>query len=228
MRLIDTMLKMEKVEEKAEAKMEVMEMCRALMPNSQPDYLSVIKFPTITVLVAQQGAKTIHKVLLLLVKDFCNSLNVVRNMNEDQMIEAAGLLIDECDNFRLEDYVMMFQMAKKGQLVKIMDRIDLQKITEMLDEYWSKRHEAGEKQYDEENMHLDSLGSSEKLIESVHNQDAKILAIGDKFSSELNKIKDMVVNKIGNREERAKLKEIEIEDSEKVRQRLKEKGYETT
>jgi hypothetical protein len=43
--------------------------------------------------------------------DFCSSINVLRNMNEDQMIEAAAMLIAECGNFRLEDYVMMFSMG---------------------------------------------------------------------------------------------------------------------
>jgi hypothetical protein len=80
----------------------------------------------------------------IMVKDFCNSVNVVRNMTEDQMIECAAMLLDECGNFRMEDYLMMFNMAKRGQLVKIFDRLDITVVTQMLDEYWAIRHKAGE------------------------------------------------------------------------------------
>lgn len=221
--LIASMLKMEV--NKIEGKMEVMEICRTLMPEGRPDYLSVIKYPMIKDLVKEKGNNIMHKVLLLLVKDFCNTMNVVRNMNEDQMIEAAGMLLDECDNFRLEDYVMMFQMAKKGQLVKIMDRIDLQMITAMLDEYWAKRNEIGQKELTEETNYLDSLGNSEKLMQTICLQDAKLMDAASGFATEINKIKDLVETKVGNREERQKLKQIEIEDVEKIRRQLKERGF---
>jgi hypothetical protein len=70
-------------------------------------------------------------------------------MNEDQMIETASMLLDECDNFRLEDYVMMFALAKRGQLVKIFDRIDIDLVGEIMNEYWFKRNEAGKRAQDE-------------------------------------------------------------------------------
>lgn len=84
--------------------------------------------------------------LFLLVQDFCMSFGVVRNMNEDQMIECADILLDECDNFRMEDYVMMFAMAKRDKLgVKIMDRLDIQVISQIHNAYSELRYEAGER-----------------------------------------------------------------------------------
>lgn len=71
-------------------------------------------------------------------------------MTEEQMIEATGMLIDESDNFRIEDYVMMFALGKRGQLVKIRDRIDISLIGEMLDLYHEKRTLAGRRIQEEE------------------------------------------------------------------------------
>lgn len=128
------------------------------MPRGTPNFLQVINYPMISQLTSEHGDKTMLKVLFLLVKDFCSSLNVVRNMTEDQMIEAAAMLINECGNFRMEDYVMMFSMAKKGELVKIFDRIDLQVVNAIMDEYWRHRYQAGSKETESEINRLDALG----------------------------------------------------------------------
>src|SRR4051794_36752898 len=112
-KLIECVIEMELPQTKADAKMDFITLVSDLMPGGKPTYLEVIKYPMIKILVVELGKKRIVKVLLLLIKDFCNSVNVVRNMNEDQMIEAAAMLMDECDNFRLEDYAMMFSMAKR-------------------------------------------------------------------------------------------------------------------
>lgn len=157
-KLIQCLIKLEAPEYKAEAKMELLSMTGDLMPSGKPTFLEVIKYPMIQQLIAEHGKKTMLKVLFLLVKDFCGSLNVVRNMTEDQMIEAAAMLIDECGNFRIEDYVMMFSMAKKGELVKIYDRMDIQIITAILDEYWQRRYRAANKETEFEVNKLDALG----------------------------------------------------------------------
>ena len=88
------------------------------------------------------------------------------------MIESASMLIDECGNFRLQDYTMMFTMAKRGQLVKIRDRIDISVITQLLDEYWKRRNFAGMKL--QESEILERLGPSSRLIDNLHPLDTKI------------------------------------------------------
>lgn len=123
--------------------MELVAMTGAIMPQGNPAFAIVRQFPTIAQLINEYGRKTMLKAIYLLVKDLCGSLNVVRNMNDDQMIEAAAMLLDECDNFRLEDYTMMFALGKRGHLVKIMDRVDIETIGKMLDVYYDRRKEAG-------------------------------------------------------------------------------------
>lgn len=89
--------------------------------------------------MARSDRALVAKCLYALLRNFCNSLNVVRNMTQDQMIEAATILIDESADLTLDDYIIMFSLAKRGKLVKIYDRMDLPTIIAMLDSYYSIR-----------------------------------------------------------------------------------------
>jgi len=123
-------------------KMELANIVHRLMPEGAPDFANIINYPKVSDL-AKGNYKATAFVLTSLMRDFCSSFNVVRNMNEDQIIEAALHLIDEADNFRLEDFVIMFSLAKKGKLdVKIMDRIDIDVINRIWDCYYTKRENA--------------------------------------------------------------------------------------
>src|SRR4051794_15249111 len=97
MQWISIMLKTEVADLKLNAKIELSSVVSHLMPVGKPQFLDVVKYPKITDLVKDHGRAKMHKVIFLMVKDFCSSMNVVRNMNDDQMIEAAGMLIDEAD-----------------------------------------------------------------------------------------------------------------------------------
>lgn len=152
--------------------MEMMVKTSELMPNGSPDFLSVVKYPMIKELIKIQGAKPTLAILSIMVKDFAASVNVVRNLNEDQVIEIASMLLDECDNFRLEDYVMMFSLAKRGKLVKIFDRLDISVITEMLDAYWLKRHQEGVNHQEQEVEKFEHFGFVQR--ERANPQDEKM------------------------------------------------------
>lgn len=175
---------------KTEAKMELISLTSELMPGGVPSFLEVIKYPMVRDLISEIGKKKMLAILVLLVKDFCSSINVVRNMNEDQMIEAGAMLLDECGNFRLEDYVMMFSLAKRGQLIKILDRIDLQLIGEMMDKYWDKRNSVAQVFIENSQNHYDSLGSTKRIEEEYHHEDAKILRAGERLSATIQLMKD--------------------------------------
>ena len=146
-------------EKKVEAKMDLILKTNELMPKGIANLTAVVKYPKIADLVVSEGRKKMLAVIVLLVKDFCGSVNVVRNMNQEQMIEAGLMLLDECGNFRLEDYVMMFSMAKKGQfpVVKIWDRMDIQIVTAIVDAYWTRRKEAGEKATEEDFVIIEKI-----------------------------------------------------------------------
>ena len=187
--------------EKSDAKMELIALVSDLMPQGKPKYLEVIKYPMIRQLIETEGKKKMLAVLVLMIKDFCSSLNVVRNMNEDQMIEAAAMLLDECENFRLEDYMIMFSMAKRGDSVKIMDRIDLQVITAMLDEYFTRRKLAAINKVDNEINRLDSIGNTTRQIENLHPDEAKLAAAGNGISAAIEALRLGLTDAVKNEKE---------------------------
>lgn len=165
--------------ERASAKMELISIVSDLMPQGKPQYLQMVRYPMISQLVQTEGKKKMLAVLVLMVKDFCSSVNVVRNMNEDQMIEAGAMLIDECDNFRLEDYTMMFAMAKRGTLVKIFDRVDIEVITNIVDAYWQRRKDVAAAVEEDEIQRLDSIGCTTRALETINRVDAKMIMATD-------------------------------------------------
>lgn len=138
------------LERKGLAKMNYMAVMQEVMPQGQPNYLGMVRFPKITDLVTEKGQAVILLVLSVMVRDFCATMNVVRNMNDDQIVETAAMLLNECGNFRLEDYATAFAMAKRGQLVQVRDRIDMQVITDIMDRYFEKRRDAKIDQQEQE------------------------------------------------------------------------------
>ena len=187
--LISSMLKLEVPELKTAGKMELMEITSQLMPGGKPNFREVIRYQKIADMVATEGKPKLHKLIFLMVKDFCNSLNIVRNMNSDQMVEAASMLLEESGNFRLEDYVMMFSMAKKGELVDIRDRVDIQMVTQILDAYYAKRSIAGSSAAVEEAKYLDGLGPVNRMKDGVHPQDAKLMGGSEGLAAALGDMK---------------------------------------
>jgi len=187
---------MEIDESRSDAKFELVQLSNGLMPAGKPSFLQVIQYPKISDLVKKNGSPMMLKVIFLIVKDFCNSLNVVRNMNESQMIESASMLLDECDNFRLEDYVMMFSMAKRGDLIKIYDRIDISVITLIMDEYYIRRKNVGRIAQDEQVERLDTLGNTTTIIELMDAQDAKLSGYTEGLLSAIGELRDKMTIKL--------------------------------
>ena len=179
-------------DQKVDAKFELVQITGALMPGGKPKYLQVVQYPKISDMVVKNGSALMLKIIFLIVKDFCSSVNVVRNMNDSQMIEAASMLLDECENFRLEDYMMMFAMAKRGDLVKIFDRLDMSVITAMMDEYWIRRKSAGKAEQEESIQRLDGLGNTTTQIEMMNPQDAKMIKSIDGISGAFDALKSKI------------------------------------
>jgi len=96
---------------------EIAETTSNLMPDGVPNFEPIRSFPTIKALCdsIKDGRKNMRAVLFNMVKNLSESINVVRNLTEDQMIEIASFLLDECGDFRLEDYQMMFTLAKRNK-----------------------------------------------------------------------------------------------------------------
>lgn len=130
------------------AKSELMVLTREVMPAGEPAFPEIRRRAPMVKLIDCYGPATMHKVLMMLIRDLCQSINVVRPMTTAQISEAAGFLLDECGDFRLEDFVVMFTMAKRGRLAingdkGFMDRVDIETIGKVMDAYYEIRRDAG-------------------------------------------------------------------------------------
>lgn len=137
-------------DERLVAKLAYGKVIKELFPDGKPNYLGVVQFPKITDLIKEVSEPVVLLLIAVMVRDYCASVNVARNMNEDQILEAAAMLMEEAGNFRLEDYAMMFAQAKRGKLVKVYERIDLTTITDMADAYYAERRDAKINQQEQE------------------------------------------------------------------------------
>lgn len=164
------------------------EQTRALMPQGKPNFPDVIKYPKIQSLVAEVGFNGVQKMVFMLIRDLCNNVNVVRNMSEDQMIELAGVMVDECGNYRLEDYVMFFASVKRGRYGLIRDRLDMQTILNMLDDYYLDRRQVGQAIQAAEVPKVDEVIASER--KRTHEQDNKLYRSMDKLSDAFSALKN--------------------------------------
>lgn len=106
-----------------------------LIPQGVVNFESLYDLQPITDLVTIHGTAKVQTLIFTLIQNFCKSFNVVRNMEQDQMIECAMVLLSDCKDFRLEDYVIMFTLAKRMKIGNVYDHIDLAVISTIHDEY---------------------------------------------------------------------------------------------
>jgi hypothetical protein len=175
---------------------QLVELASELLPKGNPNFKAMRNFTPIKVLLDNESATItdIRCALLVLVKNFSESINVVRNLNETQAVEITEMLIDECGDFRLEDYFIMFQLAKRGKIGDIRDRIDIQLICKLRNEYKHYRDIEGEKLLEE----LDK-----EMAEKRREQKRKALGSGQ--------TQERVVSTHDFMEELAKMKKVGIE-----------------
>lgn len=124
------------------------------MPEGNPDFARLRQFPMVKQLAHDVGKLQIQTALVALITNFCRSINVVRNMGEDQVIECAMYLLDECKDFTMEDYLIMFTMAKRGKLGAILDHVDVLVIAEIHGQYIRHRVQGFRRIQEEERKQL--------------------------------------------------------------------------
>lgn len=126
-----------------EAQLAISRQKAELIPSGIPDYKKIFENGTPMVYIQKkEGENYALKILVMLLRDLAASFNVVRNLNGGQMLELAKMMLNECGPFRLEDFIVMFELGKRGELVDIRDRIDINIISKMMDAYWYKFNDA--------------------------------------------------------------------------------------
>lgn len=129
--------------------------------------LSISLYDRIPNLTHVYGVEKIHAIVTALLKGFCDSYNVIRPMNSDQIVSCAYdmVMTSQDDQLSIEDYVIFFKGAKEGKYGKILDRMDQQTIFEMLEQYRQQRHEATLNIRDEQHVNFKALGPTDRTSE---------------------------------------------------------------
>jgi len=192
-----------------------MDCVSALIPSGTPNFENIRFYPSIVQLSEQHGKKVIRKVLTALVKNFCDSINVPegKNMNATQMVEAACFLLDECDNYRIEDYAMMFTLAKRGHLnVRVFDRVDIQLVSDFKASY-----EALRRQYDESIREQQIQKEETRLIPDERDNPNEPESVKiERFNEALRRLKEL----------KLKIQKEKQEQAQKEREELQKKKEE--
>ena len=173
------------------------ELASELLPKGNPDFKSIRNFtPIQTLLESESATRTeIREILTLLVMNFSESMNVVRNLNATQAIEIVEMLIDESEDFRIEDYFIMFQLAKRGKIGDIRDRIDIQLVSKLIDEYWHFRKKEGERLRDELDKEMAEQRREQKRKALGSGQSTETIISPEMFKAELERLeKSMIEN----------------------------------
>ncbi len=125
-----------------EYRVELLSEVSRLIPGGEPDFAELANRSSLKDVAKVSGKSQTIALISLMVKNFCSSLNIVRSMNQDQLLECAIYLMDECRDFTMEDYLIMFTMAKRGKLGTVMDHVDIKVIADIHLEYIRHRQAA--------------------------------------------------------------------------------------
>lgn len=149
-----------------------------LAKKSLPDLTQLQNYPTIAALERDNGKPNVLKALTALVTNLNKSLNLKRPLNEIQITEVAVMLLDECEDYTFQDYVVMFEMIKRKKFkTEFYEGLDISKMAAFWDEYHALR---GEHRFLKEKAKIDKLegnapyfDTSRQLPESKEDEERK-------------------------------------------------------
>lgn len=132
-------------------------------PESKPNYLELLKTPDrIVALEEIIGLPTLGKIIMAEIARFQLAFNVARPMNAQQIALCAESIITSAaeDYLSLEDLLVFFTNARRGDYGKIYERLDEQIIFQLLEQYREERHRFYTNYQDEQHVKNKASGKS--------------------------------------------------------------------
>jgi hypothetical protein len=81
------------------------------------------------------GEADLTKLVIVILKNFCDAMNVKESMNALQIIDTANAFIDKYTHSSVDDLIVCLKNAKAGKYGKIYNRLDQQVIFDFLTQY---------------------------------------------------------------------------------------------
>ncbi|MEI6947216.1 hypothetical protein V9K67_08470 [Paraflavisolibacter sp. H34] len=130
-------------------------------------------------LIAQNGSKRIHHLVLMIVRAFCLALPLpkAKKLSDTKMSAlACDLMLSAYeDHLSLEDLILFFERAKAGHYGKIKSLLYHYQLMDLLERYRQERHEAYLRWKDTIDAQRKTEGPKDRICEEPK-------AIGDLFS----------------------------------------------
>lgn len=141
--------------------------CEDLKINGDINFKAVLSIPSkdrMPGLVQIYGFKSVHVIVTALVRSFSDSYNLVRPMDNSQIVDCAATIVNSAieDYLSIEDLVLFFDNAKRGIYGRVLDHMDEPLILEMLETYRQIRHTNYIKIKDSEHSQLKGMGTAER------------------------------------------------------------------
>ncbi len=144
--------------------------------------LSVQKCVHNELMINQKSQKKEHiSAIFVLIKRFCNLVNVKGNLNEDQQIQLAWDIYERFSCESLEDVVLFFKMARSGEFGDFF-RLDTVVILKWVDAYMDKKTQAFE----------DEVRNQENIRRRVENDAVANHVPDEKAKENLKKLSEML------------------------------------
>jgi len=95
--------------------------------------------PTLKTLEKKYGLDDLASLISMLILQTASYLNLSNNINEDQSLETAFLLLEKYPHETIDDFIVMFKNAKKGEYGEIYNRLDGQLIFKWMEKYLEEK-----------------------------------------------------------------------------------------
>lgn len=128
-----------------------------------------------------EGYLRVAAVLTATIKSAMENINLKFPMSEDQIVELAGLIIDQSgeDNLSLEDVLLFLQDLVTGKSGKIYDRMDIPRFFELFEIYRQERHSKMLNIREEQHVQCKGIGDKERISENDSEKENMRNAMGD-------------------------------------------------
>lgn len=120
----------------------------------------------------EEGYMNVAAALTASIKSAMENINLKLPLSENQLVELAGLIIEESaeDNLALEDVLLFLQQLVNGKAGKIYDRMDIPRFFEMFEAYRQERHLMHKRIQEEKHANFKALGDNERWSENTENE----------------------------------------------------------
>ena len=141
----------------------------------------VINFPTLFTIpsserlpaMAREDIRRTAGVITVGLKFALESMNLVRPMNNNQIIDLVDAIIEtsEEDNLSLEDLMIFLQQLVRGQYGKLYESLDIPKFMDMFEQYREERWQSLRNIRDEQSSSHKPSYHEERISETFTKED---------------------------------------------------------